>query len=109
MSDSRHMVVTTEDEILSESVSDFTTENVKNLVLLKAIRWLGTSFCNKILYSNAIILLSAVWYLSSPTSACTVPHILLEVDSNLSEASRPELPPRDTQSLSPDCFHFLCP
>jgi hypothetical protein len=44
MSDSRHMVVTTEDEILSESVSDFTTDIVKNLVLLKAIRWLDTSY-----------------------------------------------------------------
>jgi hypothetical protein len=44
MSDSRHMVITTEDEILIESVSDFTTDIVKNLVLLKAIRWLDTSY-----------------------------------------------------------------
>jgi len=41
------MVITTEDEILIESVSDFTTDIVKNLVLLKAIRWLDTSYLQK--------------------------------------------------------------
>ncbi len=106
MSDYRHMVVTTEDEILSESVSDFATENVKNLVFLKAMRWLGTSFAIK--YSTPM-----QSYCSQLNGIChhqhQLPHILLEVDSNFSEASRPELPPRDTQSLSPDCFHFLCP